>query len=836
MVMTGCDDANECKYGHLGDEPFLHYKSREDSKRSPRHHPPRFSRDDDLSPHHHHEPRDDLSPHHYRAKGGDPSLHHHRQYDSREGDKRKHLPSPPPPRHNQSRFRDRYNYYGEAYGPPPPPPPRFQGYGRWGPPYYPYPPTDAGYQHSSYSDMYFPRYYPGPSDPYGPPPQRPHPSSQYHYDDHDRRGYDYTDDDNPKDGEKPQRSLLKQQSDKEPEFAAFLGLGSSGAKVDKMAYRKDLQRQMKEKKEKETKEKFAKEKYERQKDSEIYDPFGKGGCGAPVRDQFGNLVADLKQMRKINENRLSNTSPLSQRASKDGGKEGSQSPYVEGSPRTTILTYDKLDDENVKKATQDSYRDYLRQQVKEKEDLKRKEKERQKLEEEKDLEQLEKDRKRLKEEYQQELDRQRRKEEEARKKNEDIKQEAEIKRQAAIMQQEQEVLKEVAERKALAENRMSENINYSHAQTRANSPPVPTLRHKMKQFSNPPPPRTPEQVNSRSSSPPVPALRKKHASFKVENRRSHSTIIESSKPNLNTATSQQSQESASSLDPVSADFPYEVTERSYVSARHPPQRAYSPESEQNQLLTQLGAIRMHLQAELANQTSQHQQSDIFEKAKRQKPKIAAPKVQRPLDSATISALNEFNRLKHTDSLQQGKFLEEFPEFPDSASTLEEQQIALLKNQHEELKKAQRTNPRQRGPFRETKALDSPMLLTRTAQISLDSAHPFADGASRLSTSDASLADSPRRTQKHWERVRVPSPGARSKVSINTLEVDNMAARNEERLRRLEAILNGGSSRQDSDGYSLNGNRFLPTTTQGRGTASRQSELSLDCETQHLPAR
>lgn len=632
-------------------------------------------------------------------------------------------------------------------------------------------------------------------------------------------------------------------------------MGKTESSTDKMAYRRELENQMKEKKERSKKEKVAKENYEKHVDLEIYDPFGKGGCGAPVRDQFGNLVADLKQMRHINENRLSNNSPLSQRQSKEAAKEGTGSASTENSPRTTILTYDKASDENAKKASQESYRDYLKRQVQEKDEVKRKEKEKQKLEEEKDLQLLERDRKRLQDEYQQELQRQRRKEEEARSKNEDIKREAEVKRQIAIMQREQEALREEAERRALVESRLPEtaaNLSLSPAQSRPDSPPVPTLRHKMKKgLSNPPPHSTPDghgQAPFRSSSPPVPTLRKKQLSsqrlISAENQIDSTKETESSKP-TNVARPQERQESVSTV----TEYPHQrhmITERrDYPQAQSRSlQRASPSESEQNKLLTQLGAIRMHLQAELAKQTAQSQHSGIFDRAKQQKPKIAAPKVPRQM-----SALNEFSRLKYTDPTHRSKFLQEFPELPDSNSSLEVQQIALLRHQHEELKRTQ--GGRQGGDTQSggLRPLESPMLQAQTTQVSLNSGNPFADNVSRLTVDSnfggdlTPILSQPRRTETGRQWGKAPSsPGAASKASVNTLEVDNMAARNEERLRRLEAILNAGPPRQESvDSNFLHQNHFLPqgrtnlTGTVGRGTISRQSELSLDCDTQHLPA-
>ena len=268
------------------------------------------------------------------------------------------------------------------------------------------------------------------------------------------------------------------------------------------------------------------------------------------------------------------------------------------------------------------------------------------------------------------------------------------------------------------------------------------------------------------------------------------------------------------------------------------------------LLTQLGAIRMHLQAELAKQSSQqhHNQSDIFEKAKQQKPKIAAPRLSRPKDSATLNALGEFNTLKYGNSSRRDRFYEEFPDVPESESALELQQRALLSHQQDMLKEAQRKLERERGrgrgnPHRGNPPnLDSPLLSAQTSHVDRV---PFSGGGeSRLSADDAGfrldIAESAHRAQqlpprRHWkDKGRAVSP-TDSKFSVSTQDVDSMAAKNEERLQRLEAILNAGGARENS---SFSDNYFQRNPAAARGGArrdSRQSERSLECEVQHLPA-
>ena len=53
---------------------------------------------------------------------------------------------------------------------------------------------------------------------------------------------------------------------------------------------------MEEQKQKKKKFKEEEERYNRKIEEEIknYDPFGKGGAGAPMRDEMGNIVGELR--------------------------------------------------------------------------------------------------------------------------------------------------------------------------------------------------------------------------------------------------------------------------------------------------------------------------------------------------------------------------------------------------------------------------------------------------------------------------------------------------------------------------------------------------------------
>ena len=700
---------------------------------------------------------------------------------------------------------------------------------------------------------------------------------------------------------------LSSQDKRNPEETSPLhgggGGGQRGVAMDKAAYRAELTRQMKEKKQNELKAKLKREMEDSKKEMEVYDPFGKGGCGAPVRDQHGNLVADLKQMRKINQERLNlSTSPSHRPASGSGGDD-----QPSNSPRT-ILTYDKVDQETQKQAGHMTYRDFLRQQVEEKERKKEEEKRQQMMEEQRELERLEKERKKLEEDFKRERERERQREEEAKRKNEQLKREAEEKKRQAALLAEEEQRREAEQERQLAEaklralaERMAQPLP---PQRRAYSPPIPTFRNK----DNRPPPQTSvvaqqqsqmvltaqEEPVFRSSSPPVPAVLKKMAQeqqnqTEIEPKESTAPQIPSrvgtnSPPSLLT----QRQPSSSTLLPSSSEVPHHSPPRGQTQQPLPTTSAaattqpaasatIATDNQPSDILKQLAAMRMHLQAELVKKDAIQQRSDhagIFVRARQQRPKIPGPRIARPKDSTTLNALNQFTHLKYTNP-SRGDFVSKYPDLPDTESVLELQQDALLRHQEQQLASLKVGKERDRGAGaaiikqrRHQPLFDGNPLTSDSLNLPLgDKGDPFqlpsTTSQDHMSVSMATteggtkVPDHARRHRQWGEEgrgqggggtTRVPSPGSQSQFSVTTFDVDSMAMRNDERARRLDAILNAGTSgnvnhlprgggrqhlknhRQDDPQTILHD--FLRKTDHRRGGGSRQSERSLDCETDY----
>ena len=683
------------------------------------------------------------------------------------------------------------------------------------------------------------------------------------------------------------------------------GSGQRGVAMDKAAYRAELTRQMKEKKQNELKAKLKRDMEDSKKEMEVYDPFGKGGCGAPVRDQHGNLVADLKQMRKINQERLNlSTSPSHRPASSGAGASGGGGDDQPSDSPRTILTYDKIDQEAQKQAGHMTYRDFLRQQVEEKERKKEEEKKQQMMEEQRELERLEKERKKLEEDFKRERERERQREEEAKRKNEQLKREAEEKKRQAALQAEEEQRREAEQERQLAEaklralaERMAQPLP---PQRRAYSPPIPTLRNK----DNRPPPQVSvvvqeqsqmvvaaqEGTTFRSTSPPVPAVLKKMAQEKQIQAQSDPKESTASQiparvgTNSPSSLQTQRQPSSSTLLPSSTEVPHHGPPRDQATRPLPitstatiqpaASTTVATGDQPSDILKQLAAMRMHLQSELVKKDAIQQRSDhagMFERARQQRPKMPGPRIARPKDSTTLNALNQFTHLKYTNP-SRGDFVSKYPDLPDTESVLELQQDALLRHQEQQLaslKAGGKESLRERGggvavtkQRRHQPLFDGDPLTSDSLNLPIgDKGDPFqlpsTTSQGHMTVSMATTgggakvpdhAPSVGRRRQWGEEGRVPSPGGQSQFSVTTFDVDSMAMRNDERARRLDAILNAGTSgtinrlpqrgghqhlknhRQEDPQTILHD--FLRKTDHGRGGGSRQSERSLDCETDY----
>ncbi|KAM9427346.1 centrosome and spindle pole-associated protein 1-like isoform 3-T3 [Salvelinus alpinus] len=259
-------------------------------------------------------------------------------------------------------------------------------------------------------------------------------------------------------------------------------------------------------------------------DMKNHDPWGRGGGGAPLRDSRGNLITDLHQMHKHNEEAYINpeTWQKSARATMAVPREEDTRPpsthrvsgfaqapsFARGSIFGNLPTPQQLHE-------QEKYKAYLKQQIEEKRRKEAEERECQRLEEEKEEKRLAEQRERIQREYEEEQDRKKRKEMEQKAKNDELIRLAEERKKEV-----ERTKKEAEEKENSALRKQYEKERWARLQEvpREPSPPIPTLqkRHQAPQYS--PRPQSMDShrgttvpLSERSlsglQSPPVPARR-----------------------------------------------------------------------------------------------------------------------------------------------------------------------------------------------------------------------------------------------------------------------------------------------------------------------------------------
>nr|XP_048276450.1 centrosome and spindle pole-associated protein 1 isoform X9 [Myodes glareolus] len=250
------------------------------------------------------------------------------------------------------------------------------------------------------------------------------------------------------------------------------------SKQSLQSYQEALQEQIREREERRKKERLEKEEYEAKLEAEmrIYNPWGKGGGGAPLRDAKGNLISAVQTQ---------------------------SSPFARGNtfgdPPTEL---------QIKQ--QELYKNFLRFQIEEKKQREEAERERLRVAEEKEEKRLAEQRARIQQEYEEEQERRREKEEEQRLKNEELIRLAEERRKEAERKK-----KEEEERHNLQLQHYCERETVTGDETkqlRQPSPVVPALQNKTaSKVQRPPSVDTiissfiHESSVSRAQSPPVPA-------------------------------------------------------------------------------------------------------------------------------------------------------------------------------------------------------------------------------------------------------------------------------------------------------------------------------------------
>uniref|UniRef100_A0A8C3YJN0 Centrosome and spindle pole associated protein 1 n=1 Tax=Catagonus wagneri TaxID=51154 RepID=A0A8C3YJN0_9CETA len=271
---------------------------------------------------------------------------------------------------------------------------------------------------------------------------------------------------------------LKITSDRAINSGLFFEDKPKPSKQSLQSYQEALQQQIREREERRRKEREEKEEYEAKLEAEMrsYNPWGKGGGGAPLRDTKGNLISHMQTQ----------SSPFAR-------------GNIFGEPPTEL---------QIKQ--QELYKNFLRFQIEEKKQREEAERERMRIAEEKEEKRLAEQRARIQQEYEEEQEKKREKEEEQRLKNEELIRLAEERRKEAERKKKEEEEKHNLQLQHYYER---ENIIGEETQRlRQPSPVVPALQNKIASKLQRPPSVDSiitsfiqESSTSRAQSPPVPA-------------------------------------------------------------------------------------------------------------------------------------------------------------------------------------------------------------------------------------------------------------------------------------------------------------------------------------------
>ncbi|XP_014014977.2 centrosome and spindle pole-associated protein 1 isoform X3 [Salmo salar] len=281
-----------------------------------------------------------------------------------------------------------------------------------------------------------------------------------------------------------------------------------------------------EREERKRQEREKRDRYDAKIEAEMkaYDPWGKGGGGAPLKDDRGNLISDLNRMHRINKEVYVNPESRDRRwpqgsVGRIGGGGGLTPRGISGfsfAQTSQFARSNVFSDQPTPQQLQeqDIYKDYLKQQIEEKRSKEAKERDRERMEEEREEKRLAEQRVLIQQEFEEEQQRRKQKEIEQSAKNEELIRQAEERRKEADRKSREE---EERESKTLRQQVERERQARKEESQRDPSPPIPALQKRLgKQHLSPRPPSAVSQLSSRAlsersmsapHSPPVPARR-----------------------------------------------------------------------------------------------------------------------------------------------------------------------------------------------------------------------------------------------------------------------------------------------------------------------------------------
>ncbi|KAF2981999.1 hypothetical protein EK904_011953 [Melospiza melodia maxima] len=566
-----------------------------------------------------------------------------------------------------------------------------------------------------------------------------------------------------------------------------------------LSYQQELQQQIREREERRRQEREEKEKLEAEMKN--YNPWGRGGGGAPLKDAEGNLITDLTVMHKRNEEAYHNPEPrpnedkraivdLNLASSRPENSEASTNKiagitFAQASPfaRGNVFA-EPPSPEQLKR--QESYKNFLRLQIEEKRRREEAEREKLRIEEEKEEKRLTEQRMRIQKAYEEELEERRRKDEERRLKNKEVIQLGEERRkEAEKRQKEKEEKQEEQLRQYFEKEKMEEEKKML---SRQSSPVIPALQNKSARkeeripsaesrlssyAQDPPQPRAP--------SPPVPA------------RRNQLRSLEERKNVINELSEMRKQ----------------------------------LRSEERRLQEQLLNVASHDNVPITRRREKNPR-DIFEMARlRLQAPARRPSLKEAQDPVNIQNIWEFNELKYKgryiflllmkkDPETRMVLRHMYPDPPKDDQTLEIQQQALLREQQRKLDKMRMRRETEDFDDQEDPALDSyPQTMglfrnksnefQKNSLLESDSAFIGANGEMFSALEEVNLLPQHPLSARERRRLKqravesavheeVPAgqapllqPDSFSLHSNFSLDVEQGKGRNEERLHRLTEL-------------------------------------------------
>ncbi|XP_070337252.1 centrosome and spindle pole-associated protein 1 isoform X6 [Equus asinus] len=578
---------------------------------------------------------------------------------------------------------------------------------------------------------------------------------------------------------------LKITSDRAINSGLFFEDKPKPSKQSLQSYQEALLQQIREREERRKKEREEKEEYEAKLEAEMrsYNPWGKGGGGAPLRDARGNLITDLNMMHRQNVDAYhnpdartyedkravvsldqnlatSNAENLEDSANKNSGHMQTQSsPFARGNifgePPTELQI-----------RQQELYKNFLRFQIEEKKQREEAEREKLRIAEEKEEKRLAEQRARIQQEYEEEQEKKREKEEEQRLKNEELIRLAEERRKEAERKKKEEEEKH--------------NLQLQHYYEREN-----IIGEETKRLRHP--------------SPVVPALQNKIAS-KLQRPPSVDSIISS--------FIQESSMSRAQSPPVPArknQLRAEEEKKNVIMELSEMRKQLR--SEERRLQGRL--LHMDIDDEIHIRKRERNPMDIFDMARHRLQAPVRRQSPKGLDPTAFQNIHDFNELKDRDSETRLDLKFMYPDPPRDRHTLEIQQQALLREQQKRLNriKMQEDAEVDLDAIPSAKVRDHRMPggdtndFLKNSLLESDSAFIGAYGETYPAIEDDAFpppSQLPSARERRRNKLKgldfeqshpnVPPDGLSLK-SVSSLNIDQLRMRNEERMRRLNELQN-----------------------------------------------